>query len=84
MIGTKSTPPPTPPRTAAIPRKKVTTKRIKGHAHQGIEDSPTAFSTKGSAPKATGKLMEIIAMARIHTTHKKNLRDIFRASLGYL
>ena len=34
MIGTKSTPPPTPPSTATIPIRKVTTSNTSGQTHQ--------------------------------------------------
>jgi hypothetical protein len=35
MIGTKRTPPPTPPSTATIPIRKVTSNKINGQIHQG-------------------------------------------------
>jgi len=39
MIGTKRTPPPTPPNTATMPSKKVTINNTNGHIHQGVGDS---------------------------------------------
>jgi hypothetical protein len=48
-MGTKRTPPPTPPRTATIPIRNVTMKRIKGHAHQGRLDPPSTGKPGASA-----------------------------------
>jgi hypothetical protein len=39
IIGTKRTPPPTPPRTATMPSIKVTIKSTRGHIHHGVDDS---------------------------------------------
>ncbi len=41
-IGTNSTPPPTPPRTARIPRMNVTTNNDSGQTHQGVVDAGAA------------------------------------------
>ncbi|HUO78435.1 MAG TPA: hypothetical protein VMU21_12755, partial [Thermodesulfovibrionales bacterium] len=38
-MGTKRTPPPTPPKTATMPRRNVTTNNTSGQTHQGIAES---------------------------------------------
>jgi hypothetical protein len=52
-MGTKSTPPPTPPSTARMPRMKVTINRASGQIHQGVVDAGT---TEGDEETACASL----------------------------
>ncbi len=52
-IGTNSTPPPTPPSTARMPRMNVVTNNASGHTHQGVVDSGTTETGPGATAWAS-------------------------------
>jgi hypothetical protein len=49
MMGTNSTPPPTPPKTATIPMTKVTTSSTNGHTHHAVVFAACGFVAMASA-----------------------------------
>src|SRR4030042_4574756 len=75
--GTNNTPPPTPPRTANIPRIKVKTNSIIDHAHQGIFEpfSAASCTVDGSVVASTVPATKIIVSRTKEM--KKNLDNRF-------
>src|SRR5512139_1942350 len=63
-IGTKSTPPPTPPRTATMPITKQTTNSASGQTCQGTLDGAAAAAAAVSPPEAIRRPAQTDATAR--------------------
>src|SRR5208282_1610480 len=65
MIGTKSTPPPTPPNTATMPIRNVTINNDKGHTHHGTFDDAAAAGAEVATVDAATAGTEVASVDAI-------------------